>query len=201
MTFLTSYVGKQFKVSTIDIQPSVAPTLIDGYAQLWAEIDADKHVDVYLVDRHDATNDYAAISSHFVGMYISASAPTTVANSAFAKAAGTTSAGTAHGEWTVAATNRITWNGTISIVAQVGVTASISNTNANRTVGMAIYQDGVQLDKSLVFNTHTQTGSLACATQAIVTLAPGGYIELYVTSSGTSTSVTVDYMNVCCKRL
>jgi hypothetical protein len=111
----------------------------------------------------------------------------------FVKAGGATTS-TLLNNFTMPLSNRFLYTGTNSITALVHANISLSGTGANRTYGVAIYKNGVQV-LSPQYQEHGNNNIGNIAVIAPVVFATNDYIEIFVTASNTST-ITVQNINL-----
>lgn len=137
----------------------------------------------------------SVISSH-AALTFTASAPTTIGGAGtYVKAAGTTAipAGFTIRNFTHIASNRLRYDGVVTLHALVTIGMSISASGANKMIGLKLAKNGVVIDDTLVTRDMQTGGSIGVVSLlAGVDLAPTDFIELFITNLTDTTDVTVE---------
>lgn len=97
--------------------------------------------------------------------------------------------------------NRLTYTGTDSRIFRVTAIASFSSGNNNQVL-FYVAQDGSPIAISETYATANSSGRFENAVvQGIVTLAPGGYVEIWTANDSATTDVTVSDLSVIVQAL
>jgi hypothetical protein len=121
--------------------------------------------------------------------------------STFVKVAGTTVAGALNQKFTTAVSNQAVYTGAFTADFRIAVNASMTSGN-NQTLRMRVAKNGVTLsDSNVLFQTTGSGEASAIPTQALVTLVPTDYLEVFVTNDTAANNITVSDLNVTIIRL
>lgn len=142
-------------------------------------------------------------SAAITGYYMLGNATATVigAVSTPVKVAGTTTEATISQRFTVATTNRATYDGAITRDFRVTVTLSLSSGN-NQQIAAYVAKNGSIISESVVNLTTNSGGRLENGMMQVTTeLIDTDYIEIFVENNTAATNITVEDMNVIIEAL
>ena len=132
----------------------------------------------------------ANVALTYGGYYFSTPALTTLSAATPLKAAGTTTAKPVNG-FTHTASNRLTYNGTVTRDFMVTVTFSANTAAGAETCSFHLYKNGSLVTGSTIVRKVSNNDIGAGALSTIVELATNDYVELWVETLG-GDNLTID---------
>jgi len=140
---------------------------------------------------------YARVPS--IHIRVTSGTYTTTPNLVFVKLNATTSAASGSVQFSTS-NNRITFNGTDLSASVTGMVSASLNVSFNDTsiTTFALYQNGTQIATSLVWGQSFTTNQpfTIVFTPIMVTLAPNDYLEIWASSSVSTTVISVNRLNL-----
>lgn len=152
------------------------------------------------VSPEDVRDIVETIRPRFGGLFITSAAPTLPSGvGVMTKASGTTTATNLHG-FTMPASNRLQYNGTVAVHGHIALSVSMLSPSANNQyVRIGIAKNGVVEASSILERKIANAADVgATALHTDVVMNPGDYLEIFLANDTSTNTIQLAYGYLFC---